>query len=66
MCGGFGHGECESGAGLAGFGIGGPNLTIFVFFFTFFRSEARFVEDSGTVNPNPGPVWLDSASGAKF
>ena len=64
MCGGFGHGECESGAGLAGFGIGGPNLTFL--FFIHFRSEARFVEDSGTVNPNPGPVWLDSALRAKF
>ena len=39
---------------------------IFVYIFMVSGSEAIFMEESGTRNPNPGPVWPDVALGDRI
>ena len=39
---------------------------IFVYIFRVSGSEAIFMEESGTRNPNPEPVWPDLALGGRI
>ena len=39
---------------------------IIVYIFMVSGSDARFMEESGTGNPDPGPVWPDLALGDRI